>query len=120
MFKKNPYIYNYQICRTILAVAQIIILAFTSKEAFLEIDTVIFLDVQNPFIAYGNITYIFAYFTLLLVISGYIPQVSSILHFILSFILMHCSSVVEGGDQIALIITAFLIPICILDRRINI
>ena len=68
MFKKNPYIYNYQICRTILAVAQIIILAFTSKEAFLEIDTVIFLDVQNPFIAYGNITYIFAYFTFYFVI----------------------------------------------------
>lgn len=120
MFEKNPYKYNYQICRTILAVAQIIILAFTSKEAFLDIKTVIFLDVQNPFIAYGYITYIFAYFTLLLVISGFIPQVSSIFHFILSFILMHCSSVVEGGDQIALIITAFLVPICIFDKRINI
>lgn len=62
---------------------------------------------------------IVALMILLTVISGYLPQITSVLHawVMLSF----CGKVipVDGGDQVALVLSILLIPICITDERLN-
>ncbi len=56
---------------------------------------------------------------LLVVISGYFPRYSCLLHWWVSFSFMYSSFFFDGGDQITVILTTLLIPICILDNRIN-
>ncbi|MGO2139466.1 MAG: sporulation-delaying protein SdpB family protein [Leucobacter sp.] len=56
---------------------------------------------------------------LLLVITGYLPQITSILHWWITFSFFAGSNNYEGGDQIASILTLLLIPVCLCDRRWN-
>lgn len=56
---------------------------------------------------------------LISVISGFLPQVTSVLHAWVAFSISTSISIPEGGDQIATIIALFLIPICMTDPRIN-
>lgn len=53
-------------------------------------------------------------------ISGYFSQLSSVFHAYLSYSFFYDSKIIEGGDQIALIMTLLLIPICVADNRINV
>lgn len=56
---------------------------------------------------------------LVLVISGVLPQLTSIIHWYLAYSFVNASLDIEGGDQIASNLTLMLIPICILDNRLN-
>lgn len=56
---------------------------------------------------------------LLLVISGYFIKVTSIFHWWISISFFLSSSVIDGGDQIASILSFLLIPICLTDERKN-
>lgn len=56
---------------------------------------------------------------LLLVIIGFFPQITSILHFWVINSFINYSVVIDGGDMINNNITLLLIPICLFDRRIN-
>lgn len=56
---------------------------------------------------------------LLLVISGYLPQISCLFHFWVCFSVHNYFYNVNGSDSIALLLSLLLIPVCITDRRIN-
>lgn len=56
---------------------------------------------------------------LLAVISGYLPQITGILHWWVSFSLFNKGYLVDGGDQITSILTLFLIPITVCEPRLN-
>lgn len=56
---------------------------------------------------------------LIIVISGYFIKVSSILHWWVAISFMLSSSLLDGGDQIASILSLLLIPICLTDDRNN-
>ncbi|MFB9714702.1 sporulation-delaying protein SdpB family protein [Arthrobacter methylotrophus] len=56
---------------------------------------------------------------LLLIISGYLPQITSLLHYWISFSLFNGIAIPDGGDQITVVLTFLLIPICITDSRRN-
>lgn len=56
---------------------------------------------------------------LAIVISGFFQKITSILHWWIAFSFLHSSTVIDGGDQIAAIISLLIIPICILDNRKN-
>ncbi len=56
---------------------------------------------------------------LLMVISGYFIKVTSIFHWWISISFFLSSSVIDGGDQIASILSFLLIPICLTDERKN-
>ena len=56
---------------------------------------------------------------LLFVITGYFHKITSILHWYISFSLYSSLTIVDGGDQIASIITLLLIPIGLSDNRNN-
>lgn len=54
---------------------------------------------------------------LLLVVSGWRPRWTGLLHFWLAFSLQANASVLEGGDHIAAVLSLLLIPICHTDPR---
>ena len=56
---------------------------------------------------------------LILIISGYFMQITSILHFWIaaSFVLLR--PVYAGGDNIYMLLTLLLVPVCIFDNRKN-
>lgn len=56
---------------------------------------------------------------LMLVISGYFIKVTSIFHWWISISFFLSSSVIDGGDQIASILSFLLIPLCLTDERKN-
>jgi len=56
---------------------------------------------------------------LVIVVSGYFIKVSSILHWWVAISFMLSSSLLDGGDQIATILSFLLIPICLTDNRKN-
>jgi antimicrobial peptide system SdpB family protein len=56
---------------------------------------------------------------LLIVISGYFIRVTSVIHWWIALSFMLGSSLLDGGDQIASIMSFLLIPICLTDNRKN-
>ncbi|GCC52091.1 hypothetical protein SanaruYs_23230 [Chryseotalea sanaruensis] len=56
---------------------------------------------------------------LIVVVSGYFIKVTSVLHWWIAVSFMLSSSLLDGGDQIAAIMSLLLIPICITDTRKN-
>lgn len=56
---------------------------------------------------------------LILVIIGYLPQITCILHAWVAYSIFYGAVITEGGDQISSIITILLIPICFFDKRLN-
>jgi antimicrobial peptide system SdpB family protein len=56
---------------------------------------------------------------LVVVITGFLPQVTSILHAWIAFSVASSISIPEGGDQIAAIMAILLIPVCMTDPRVN-
>lgn len=56
---------------------------------------------------------------LVLVIIGYLPQITCFLHAWVAYSIFYGVPIIEGGDQIAAIITLMLIPVCIYEKRLN-
>jgi antimicrobial peptide system SdpB family protein len=54
---------------------------------------------------------------LLLVLSGWRPRITGVLHWWATFSLSSSAIVLDGGDQIAATLTLLLIPICLVDSR---
>ncbi|WP_170837653.1 sporulation-delaying protein SdpB family protein [Actinopolyspora xinjiangensis] len=56
--------------------------------------------------------------TILLVVAvGWRPRITGILHWWVSFSFYSSTNVMDGGDQVAAVITLLLIPICLTDNR---
>lgn len=75
----------------------------------------------NYFLWFDNIyiPYTISIIILFLTILGVYPRIISILQCITSYSIFYTMLIVEGGDQINIILTLLLIPICILDNRKN-
>jgi len=56
---------------------------------------------------------------LVVTISGYYPRITCVLHWWVTFSFISCATIVDGGDQIASVLTLLLIPLCLLDPRVN-
>jgi antimicrobial peptide system SdpB family protein len=56
---------------------------------------------------------------LLSVISGYLPQLTCLLHVWVTLSVTNCFVPVDGGDQIAADLSLLLVPLCITDSRLN-
>jgi antimicrobial peptide system SdpB family protein len=120
LFQSSPYSYKYQIPRAIIAIAQLINLTFTNPEYYFNnIKTKLVYQDLLPTLFTTKLGVILAIIILLWVISGYFSQISSILHAYVSYSFLYDSKIIEGGDQVALIITILLIPICLLDNKVN-
>jgi len=56
---------------------------------------------------------------LIVVILGYYPRYTCIIHWWLSFSFFQSASIIDGGDQIITVMTFYLIPIGLMDGRKN-
>ncbi|TXD80823.1 hypothetical protein ESY86_17440 [Subsaximicrobium wynnwilliamsii] len=116
---------SYNIARTFLAFGLLITLIFNSNYTLFGYDI---LHLNNPVFDY-NFYYILrehlvlakilSIIILLIVISGYFPRYSGILHWYITYSFFMSSDVADGGDHIASNITLLLIPLTLLDNRKN-
>lgn len=60
-----------------------------------------------------------AIIALLWIISGYTPQITCFLHWYLAHSFLGAAVDIEGGDQVCANMALLLIPLCVLDRRLN-
>lgn len=132
-YNQSPYTNVVGLSRSLIALGTLLTLLFNS------VDTIFIRKISNKFIIPPlhsdfantiNFFYLFgkndltlakwgAIVILCIVISGYFQKTTSILHWWISFSFLHSASIIDGGDQIASIITLLLIPICFLDNRDN-
>ena len=123
------YVSNtYGFARSLIAFSLLITLVFTSSEVhfpsiLLSINEQNSSIIPNFFHLWGpanidNAIYV-ACSILILVISGYIPQITGFLHAWIAYSFFTGALMIEGGDQIGQIIAILLIPVTLLDPRIN-
>lgn len=128
--KTDPYIFTniYALARSFIALSLLVALLFTSPYVYFPSEFFAIGQPSNTIIP--NFFYlwreenllipiILACIILLLVIIGYIPQLTGILHAWVAYSFFTGALMVEGGDQIGQIIAFLLIPVTILDKRIN-
>nr|WP_299067884.1 sporulation-delaying protein SdpB family protein [uncultured Allomuricauda sp.] len=127
---ENPFTNLYGLARSLLAFGTLTIfifndISFLFDKAIIEsMSNSSFLFTKlNLFVSLGwdNLIYarILSIIVLITVIVGYFPQVTAILHWYIAFSLQNGGSIIDGGDQINSILTAFIVPIAILDNRKN-
>lgn len=131
---KFPYTSVIGISRSLIALGTMLTLIFNSHSVIIQrgVGGKTFnpllnhdekLNQLNFFLLFGvenyNIAKILAILILALVISGFLIKISAILHWWVSISFFYSSSVIDGGDQIAIIITFLLLPLCLTDNRKN-
>jgi len=130
IFNYNPFTPVYGLARAALAMGTLITILFNDinmlfdKDIFVklsEIDShLIKLNLFNVF-GYDNLVFskFLAVSILLIVIIGYFPRYTGILHWWVAFSYNSFSILIDGGDQLTSVLTFLLIPITILDNRKN-
>ena len=116
---------SYNLSRTFLAFGTLITLLFNSNYTLFGLDVthlnntlfdynLFFLLKDNLFLAKT-----LSILVLSLVISGYYPRITGVLHWYVTFSFFLSSTVIDGGDHIATNLTLLLIPLTFLDTRSN-
>lgn len=127
--KQNPFTWVYGLGRTLVALSTIITLLFSSEKVlfdeFLFMRESLFSPLTSlNFFALFGYEYLFfarvvAILILFTVISGWYPIFTGVLHWWITYSYFHAGAIIEGGDQIASVITLCLIPVTLLDKRKN-
>ena len=60
-----------------------------------------------------------AIIVLLLVMTGLVPQITCVLHFVVCFSIRNYFVITNGGDEVTYIMSVLLLPLCLSDPRIN-
>lgn len=125
----NCFTNIYSTSRSILALGSLSTFIFSSpqilfdKDLFNTNNSGELIDKINIFylLGYENLLYSYSIsiIILLLVFSGFYPKFTGILHWIVTFSFQNASSLPDGGDQVAMIISFYLIPLTIFDNRKN-
>lgn len=113
---------SYKYWTNTLGVARAFLALCTLVNIIFNYDVFIKTKIDNFNIFYyleGDIGKIFSILILIIVILGYFPRYTCIPHWWVAFSYFRGSSLIEGGDQLAAILTFLLIPIMIGDTRIN-
>ena len=128
-FDKNCFTNVYGLGRSILALSTLTTLLFTSPYDLFDYNlfdynkSYTFLDSLNIFylLGYENLMWanLISIIILILVVTGFYPRITGILHFIVVYGFHKTCSITDGGDQVAMIIVFLLIPVTLLDGRVN-
>jgi len=128
-FYDNCFTIVYGIGRTLLAMGLLITFLFNTNGMLFDetlfgqgtIDN--FADNINLFLLFGYenlwLAEIISIVILLVVISGFFPAVTGILHWWVAFSFTNAAALADGGDQVAAVLLLMLIPVTLLDRRKN-
>ncbi|MEM0941860.1 MAG: sporulation-delaying protein SdpB family protein [Bacteroidota bacterium] len=118
----------YGLSRSFFALSLLITLLFTKSYVyfppeFFQIGQLSKTIVPNLFYLFEpenlNIALITSCLILVAVISGFLPQLTGILHAWVAYSFFTGALIIEGGDQIGQIIAILLIPVTLFDKRIN-
>ncbi|WP_313000540.1 sporulation-delaying protein SdpB family protein [Chryseobacterium gleum] len=132
-FRNSPYTNVVGLSRSLIALGTLLTLLVNPVDTLFVrkiSGSFIIPPLQNEFANKINFFYLlgnqdlalmkwFAIIILTIVISGYLQKITCLLHWWISFSFLHTAAVIDGGDQIATILTLLLIPICVLDNRKN-
>lgn len=128
-YTHNPWTNVYGLSRTSLALSLLVTLIFTGHKYLFPTNNHILL--RQPTFDFERISIfsmlsenihlacIISIIILLITITGYLPQITGILHWYITYSYMTSSIIIEGGDQISAILTFLLIPVTLTDNRIN-
>lgn len=128
-YTHNPWTNVYGLSRTFLALSLLITFIFTGHKYLFPTNNHILL--RQPTFDFERISIfsilseniplacIISIIILLITIIGYLPQITGILHWYITYSYMTSSIIIEGGDQISAILTLLLIPVTLTDNRIN-
>lgn len=130
IFNENPFTPVYGLARSVLAIGTLITILFNNsnilfdKEIFIKLSSLdSYLVKINLFnlIGYDNllISKILVIIILIVVIIGYFPRYTGLLHWWVAFSYNSLAILIDGGDQLTSVLTFLLIPITILDHRKN-
>jgi antimicrobial peptide system SdpB family protein len=118
-----PWNSNLGIARSLLATCTLLTIIFNNFNIIIDTTALhtskLILDKFNFFLIFNNNSKEISIIILMLVISGYRPQLTCLLHWWIAFSFKGACIAVNGGDSIASIITLLLIPICLFDFRKN-
>jgi antimicrobial peptide system SdpB family protein len=112
--------------RSLLALGLLLTLVFNSNEILFShgIKNTAFINCNSNniisiycLIKNTHIAKLISVLILTFVIIGLYPKYTSIFHWWVTYSFSSSSYVIDGGDQIASILTLLLIPICVLDKR---
>lgn len=125
----RPSLLIVAVARTCLALGSLITLAFSGPAILFDEKSYDYtnfnqaFDYVNLFYYFGfaHITYYYAVCIalLVLVLSGYYPRVTGVLHWLVAFSIFRSATMLEGGDQLTMILTFLLIPLTLCDSRRN-
>jgi antimicrobial peptide system SdpB family protein len=123
---KNVYTNVFGIARSAVAFSLLISITLTdyslnfSKDASSRNSTDFIINFFHLFGPENQlVSVILAAVILGIVITGYLPQITCLLHAWIAHSFFSGAVLVEGGDQLAQIITILLIPIGVTDKRLN-
>ncbi|HYG00899.1 MAG TPA: sporulation-delaying protein SdpB family protein [Chryseosolibacter sp.] len=123
----NPWTNVYGFARSLLALGTFLTLAFNDVDILFRPIT----TDSERILGIGLSTYSIFYLLednlplaqiislciLIVIISGWRPRFTGILHWWISFSFASSCAIIDGGDQITSILTLLLIPVCLLDER---
>ncbi len=123
----NPWTNVYGIARSLLASSTLLTLIFNDSEILFAPS----FGIQPPIcLGFSRIS-LFCIATveielvrmvmiivLLIIVSGWRPRITGIFHWYITFSISSTSLIIDGGDQVASVITLLLIPICLTDGRV--
>ncbi|WHI59704.1 HTTM domain-containing protein [Mammaliicoccus lentus] len=120
----NPWTNVYGLARSIIGLAMLLTLIFNSTNTLMIMpENVCNLTVPTAFclvsdtgITFELVRYVFI-IILLLVVIGWRPRITGILHFYIAYSLHGNAILIDGGEHIASVITFWLIPITLCDSR---
>ncbi|AZQ65599.1 hypothetical protein EI427_25525 (plasmid) [Flammeovirga pectinis] len=125
----KQYINNiYGLTRSIIAFGTLITLLFNNKSILFSgqisnFSPDLILQKTNLFLLFSYqdiwIPQLISIVILIIVITGLIPKVTGILHWWVSYSFFYSSNIIDGGDQLAVVLTLYLIPITLIDKRKN-
>lgn len=127
---ENPFTSTYGLGRSLLALSTLSVFIFNDISILFDQDALNVISNSELFIHKINFFGLFGYSNLLSaqiisilifisVISGYLPQITGLLHFWVCISLNNSAILLDGGEQITTIFTLLIIPICLLDNRLN-
>jgi len=116
--------------RSLIALSYILTLLFTSIDDLFPKHHIekLALNIQghsifrlNYFLWFDNlyVPYFLSLILLIIIALGFVPRIMCFIHAWITYSIFYSMLVVEGGDQICAIMSLLLIPISLLDERLN-
>ncbi len=124
----NPWTRVYSVARSIIALSELLTLSLNKITIFFPYTSAYFNDTTSKFsifhlLGFNNDALILGkticILVLLAVISGFFPQITSLLHYWVAFSIQASMIVLDGGEQVCVVLSLLLIPIALTDNRIN-